>query len=43
MTPVQRAQYFGIQDDLRRRMEDIRQQRQQRRGGAPAPGRPTPP
>jgi hypothetical protein len=35
MTPVQRAMYFGIQDDLRRRMEDIRQQRQQRRAGAP--------
>ena len=35
MTPVQRAQYFAIQDDLRRRLEDIRQQRQQRRPGAP--------
>jgi hypothetical protein len=30
MTPVQRAMYFGIQDDLRRRLEDIRQDRQQR-------------
>jgi Spy/CpxP family protein refolding chaperone len=38
MTPVQRARYFGIQDELRRRVEDIRQQRQQRRAGAPAPG-----
>jgi len=35
MTPIQRAQYFAIQDDLRRRLEDIRQQRQQRRPGAP--------
>jgi len=38
MTPLQRARYFGIQDELRRRMEEIRQQRQQRRLGAPAPG-----
>jgi hypothetical protein len=38
MTPVQRAMYFGIQDDLRRRMEDIRQQRQQRRAGTAPPG-----
>ncbi len=41
MTPLQRAQYFAIQDDLRRRLEDIRQQRQQRqqrRPGTP-PGR----
>src|SRR5215203_4681261 len=35
MTPVQRAMYVGIQDDLRRRLEDIRQQR---RAGAPALG-----
>lgn len=40
MTPVQRAMYFGIQDDLRRRMEDIRQQR---RAGAPGPGSRVPP
>jgi len=41
MTPVQRAMYVGIQDDLRRRLEDIRQQR---RPGAPALGgrRPVP-
>jgi len=34
MTPTQRAQYFGIQDELRRRMEQMREQRQQRRGAA---------
>jgi len=41
MTPVQRAMYVGIQDDLRRRLEDIRQQR---RPGAPPLGgrRPVP-
>jgi Spy/CpxP family protein refolding chaperone len=39
MSPVQRAQYFGIQDDLRRRLEEARQQR---RPGAPA-RRPPPP
>lgn len=35
MTPLQRAQYFAIQDDLRRRLEDIRQQRQQRQQRRP--------
>jgi hypothetical protein len=40
MTPVQRAQYFAIQDDLRRRLEDVRQQR---RPGAPAVGGRRPP
>ena len=30
MTPMQRAKYFGIQDQLRRRMEELREQRQQR-------------
>ena len=47
MTPLQRAQYFAIQDDLRRRLEDIRQQRQQRQQrrpgmppGPPPQGRP---
>jgi Spy/CpxP family protein refolding chaperone len=41
LTPVQRAMYVGLQDDLRRRLEDIRQQR---RPGAPALGgrRPVP-
>ena len=34
MTPLQRAQYFGIQDQLRRRMEEMREQRQQQRRGA---------
>ena len=44
MTPTQRAKYFGIQDELRRRMEDIRQQRQERRAGGPGSGkRPLPP
>ncbi len=40
MTPVQRAKYFAIQDDLRRRMEELRQNRQdrQRRSGALGPG-----
>ena len=36
MTPVQRAKYVGIQDDLRRRLEEIRQQR---RTGASGGGR----
>jgi len=40
MTPVQRAKYVGIQDDLRRRLEDIRQQR--RPGGPARGGRPVP-
>lgn len=42
MTPLQRAQYFAIQDDLRRRLEDMRQQRQQRQQRRPGlpPGRP---
>ena len=39
MTPVQRAKYVGIQDDLRRRLEEIRQQR---RPGAPGARRPPP-
>ena len=40
MMPVQRAKYFAIQDDLRRRMEELRQNRQdrQRRTGALGPG-----
>lgn len=40
MTPRQRAMYFGIQDDLRRRMEELRQQRQRppRRAGVPRGG-----
>ena len=45
MTPTQRAMYFGIQDQLRRRLEELREQRQQRRPGAPPGGgrRPPPP
>jgi hypothetical protein len=43
MTPLQRAQYFVIQDDLRRRLEDIRQQRQQRQQGRQVTPRPNPP
>jgi Spy/CpxP family protein refolding chaperone len=30
MSPTQRAKYFGIQDELRQRLETVRQQRQQR-------------
>ena len=33
MTPTQRAKYFGIQDELRQRLENIRRQRQERRAG----------
>jgi len=40
MTPVQRAKYVGIQDDLRRRLEEIRQQR---RAGASNGARRPPP
>jgi Spy/CpxP family protein refolding chaperone len=43
MTPTQRAMYFGIQDELRRRLEELRQQRQQRRGGMPGVGGRRPP
>ena len=41
MTPVQRAKYVTIQDELRRRMEEIRQQR--RPGAPPLGGRRPPP
>jgi periplasmic protein CpxP/Spy len=37
MTPVQRAKYVGIQDDLRRRLEEIRQQRRPGASGARRP------
>src|SRR5512138_793977 len=30
LNPVQRAKYFAIQDELRRRMEELREQRQRR-------------
>ena len=39
MTPLQRAKYFAIQDELRRRMEEMREQRQRR---AAALNRPLP-
>jgi len=43
MTPTQRAKYFGIQDELRRRLENLRRQRQERRAGAGlGPQRPLP-
>lgn len=38
MTPVQRAMYFGIQDEMRRRMEEIRRQGRPGGPGARAPG-----
>ncbi len=34
MTPTQRAKYFGIQDELRQRLENVRRQRMERRAGA---------
>lgn len=37
LTPVQRAQYFALQDELRRRMQDVRRRRQGG-GDAPPPG-----
>ena len=37
MTPVQRAKYVGIQDELRRRLEEIRQQRRPGASGARRP------
>jgi hypothetical protein len=33
MSPTQRAKYFAIQDELRQRLEMLRQQRQQHRAG----------
>ena len=45
MSPIQRAKYFGIQDELRQRLETIRQQRQQQRRageGRGGPRRPLP-
>jgi Spy/CpxP family protein refolding chaperone len=34
MAPTQRAKYFAIQDELRKRLENLRRQRQERRAGA---------
>lgn len=45
MSPTQRAKYFGIQDELRQRLENLRQQRQQQRRAAEGrigPRRPLP-
>jgi hypothetical protein len=44
MSPTQRAKYFAIQDELRQRLETIRQQRQQQRraGEGRNPRRPPP-
>ena len=43
MTPMQRAKYFAIQDQLRQRLENLRRQRQERRAGAgPGAQRPLP-
>lgn len=45
MTPVQRAMYFGLQDEMRRRMEEFRRQGRPGAEGAvpPAAGRRRPP
>jgi len=45
MTPVQRAMYFGIQDEMRRRMEEMRRDGRPGapRARAPGPGRRPPP
>ena len=42
LTPVQRATYLSLQDQMRRRMEEMRKGGQRRPGGRgrPAPGRP---
>jgi Spy/CpxP family protein refolding chaperone len=43
MTPMQRAMYFGIQDEVRRRMEEMRQQGRPGAGqGRPGALRPRP-
>ena len=43
LTPTQRAKYFGIQDELRQRLEHLRRQRQERRAGGGVGGqRPLP-
>jgi protein CpxP len=41
LTPVQRAKYLALQDQMRRRVEEMRQ-RGQRRPGGPGAGRPRP-
>lgn len=42
LTPVQRAKYLALQDQMRRRVEEMRQRAGQRRPGGPGPGRPRP-
>ena len=45
LTPVQRAKYLALQDQMRRRMEEMRQRAAQRRPGGPGgpgAGRPLP-
>ena len=44
MSPTQRAKYFGIQDELRQRLDNLRRQRQQQRrpGEGRGPRRPLP-
>lgn len=39
LTPIQRARYFGIEEQIRRRVMEMREQ-QMRRGGADGPRRP---
>lgn len=38
LTPLQRVQYYGLQEQLRRRLEEIRRRRLQAAPGAAAPG-----
>lgn len=42
LTPVQRAKYLALQDQMRRRVEEARQRGLQRRGGGAGQGRPRP-
>lgn len=42
LTPVQRAKYLALQDQMRRRVEEMRQRAAQRRPGGPGAGRPLP-
>ena len=43
LSPVQRARYLGIQEQLRRRMEEFQRQRQAGDSARPARQRPPPP
>jgi hypothetical protein len=42
LNPIQRAKYFAIQDELRRRMEELREQRQRRAAAGMGARRPLP-